>query len=85
MPPHPSSRFNEYCCAQVHAYCMCVRACVYMADLSKKLLLYECTGRACGEVKTLRAHPVWDCLCPVVVPLTPKHTQIHTDAHSHSG
>lgn len=51
--------------------CVSMCMCVYNPNLGKKLLL--CTGRACGEVKTLRAHPVWDSACPVVVPLTPKH------------
>lgn len=38
-------------CTRMHVgVCMCV----YGPDLSKNLLLYECTGRACGEVKTLR-------------------------------
>ena len=59
---------------------MCV--CVHSTDFSKKLLLYECTGRVCGEVKTSRAHPVWDSPCPVVVPLSPKHTLKHTDRYT---
>lgn len=72
-------------CTRMHVgVCMCV----YSPDLSKNLLLYECTGRACGEVKTLRAHPVWDSPCPVVCALTPKHTLIHagryTPVHIHT-
>lgn len=54
---------------------------VYSPDLSKKLLLYECTGRVCGEVKTLRAHPVWDGLCPVACALnffTHRYKQTNT-------
>ena len=64
----------------VHVY---VHVCVYSPDLSQKLLLYECTGRVCGEVKTSRAHPVWDSPCPVLVPLIPKHRLTHTHTHTH--
>lgn len=86
MPPHPNSRFIVLARC-MHTICECV--CLFVSvsasgpDLSKKkLLLYDCSGRVCGEVKTLRAHPVWDSPCPVVVPLTPKHT--HTPMHVHT-
>lgn len=46
----------------------------------------------CGEVQTLRAHPVWDSLCPVVFgALNFFYTrrtqagQTHTHLHAHSG
>lgn len=61
----------------MHA-CVCV-----LSDLSKRnkkyLLLCKCTGRVCGEVKTLLAHPVWDSLSCVFCPkLLNTHMQRRT-------
>lgn len=42
-------------------------------------LLCKCTGRVCGEVQTLLAHPVWDSLSCVFCPkLLNTHMQRHT-------
>lgn len=65
----------------------CMRVCV-LSDLSKRnkkyLLLCKCTGRVCGEVKTLLAHPVWDSLSCVFCP-KPLNTHMQRRARQTCG
>lgn len=52
---------------------------MYVLKKKKGLLLCKCTGRVCGEVQTLTAHPVWDSLSCVFCPKTLEHT--HAETH----